>query len=323
MNERLLFENLKAEKTVNKAMKERSLSHALLFITPDKVLSKSMLLHTAKKLLGSCDGFDNCRSCVMADGNSHPDLFVYPKGDETKVKVEDIEEILSRVYFKPFVSACKVFVINGLENTNEASQNKLLKILEEPPDNTYFLMSAVNSASALLTLRSRASVITIDGLPEEVVAKVIEPDCKSSDEAFAISQSANGLLSNAYEAIEKGVEGRTELAFSVIERLTSTKEMLSAVSLLSKADEKEILPVMALIYRDMLCIKQHAEKCVALKGSIGRERTLADGFSNLALIESIEKVSEAIERSKLNVNKNINSDALAFELLEVKYNCPK
>ncbi len=323
MNEKLLFENLFADKRVGKAIREKSLSHAILFVTPDHVLSKKLIDNTAKKLLGGCDGCRACRHCKMVDARSHPDYFIYPIGDKQKIVTDDVEEIIERTYYRPFMAKCKVFVLNGLENTNEASQNKLLKIIEEPPENTYFLMSVDNENNALRTVRSRAFQISVDELSSDLLARIIEPDCKSKDEAIAISELSNGSLESAYKNLNKsGKIDPVEISLSAIESLTTTKELLKTTKLFPQASIKEVLPVMALCYRDILCIKNGAEEDVSLKGHIERVRALAKQFSSAALIESIEKVAETVTKIKFNTNAVSSLDTLLLELLEVKYNCP-
>lgn len=324
MNEKALFDNLQAVRTIDRAIKENLLPHAVLFVTPDKLLSKTLLVHFAKKLLGGCDACDECRHCAMVNARSHPDLFFYPKTDGEKIRAADASELLDRVYLKPFMSKNKVILLLGLENAEAVVQNKLLKTLEEPPKNTYFLISANNIANVLPTVRSRAFGVAIEPLSAELIEKIIRDDCKTDAEAITVSQSANGSLFEAYELMSGDTVGvRIETAFKIIEGLTSTKEMFAVSKLFSETKEKEILPVMALVYRDCLCVKNGATEVVVLKNQEKRIIELSKSFSSMALVESMSLVADALNKTKLNINKNTNTDSLMFALLEVKYNCPK
>lgn len=331
MNERLLLKNLTAAKLIDKAIRENSLPHAILFISPDKLLLKTLIDDTAKKLLGGCGGCGECKSCKMMKANTHPDYFVYPK-EKKAIVADDVDEIINRAYFRSFASSCKVFSVSNIELSHVAVQNKLLKIIEEPPENTYFLISVDNENNALQTVRSRSFQITLDELPIDLLEKVIEPDCTTVDEAVAISQVSSGSLERAYKRLKTGEKAdHIELAFSVIESLKTTKDLYNTAKIFPQGSRssvlresmQNILPVMAMIYRDILCIKSGNEKDVSFKGYVERERSLSDNYSSAALIESIEKVTDTVMKLKFNTNAQSGLDSLLFELLEVKYNCPR
>lgn len=323
MNERPIFDNLKAEGFVKTAIKEGTLSHATLLITPDELLADSFALRTAKRLLGGCDACGECRSCKMIGANSHPDFAVYPNNETGKIKVVEMEEVISKSYYLPTASKCKVFLIKGLEKGKIDCQHKLLKLLEEPPENTYFILTVDNAEHALPTVRSRCMQIALDELSADVIQKAILPDCEDEEKAVTVAQSANGSLTAAYEILEKKSDvDAIDVAIRTIEALKSTKELVNAQKIAGAVKTEELLPLFALIYRDMLCLKNGAESEVSLKKYVERERELSVSYSQLALIESIDKVAAAISKLKFNANATSCLDAMLLELLEVKYNCP-
>ena len=69
-----------------------------------------------------------------------------------KIRVNQISEIISTLNLKPFQSDKKTCIIWGLEYLQEDSANKLLKIIEEPPEKTYFFLIAEDEKKILPTL---------------------------------------------------------------------------------------------------------------------------------------------------------------------------
>ncbi|MBR2496598.1 MAG: hypothetical protein IKB66_05085 [Clostridia bacterium] len=112
---------------------DNSLSHCLLFACEDRVLRVEFAKHVAKMLLNDCEDCGVCNSCKKVEARSHPDYYYYPKKEDGKITSDDVEEIVRKAYLRPIESKNKVIVIYGIELLVESIQNKLLKVIEEPP----------------------------------------------------------------------------------------------------------------------------------------------------------------------------------------------
>ncbi len=105
-----------------------------------------------------------CSGCRKARTGSHPDIFTL-NGDENPraFPVDAIRQIRADAYIRPNEAPSRVFVLLGVQNMSEISQNALLKILEEPPKNVLFLLTSVSAAALLPTVRSRLQVFSVPG----------------------------------------------------------------------------------------------------------------------------------------------------------------
>ncbi len=105
-----------------------------------------------------------CPGCRKARAGSHPDIFTL-NGDENSraFPVDAIRQIRADAYIRPNEAPSRVFVLLGVQNMSEISQNALLKILEEPPKNVLFLLTSVSAAALLPTVRSRLQVFSVPG----------------------------------------------------------------------------------------------------------------------------------------------------------------
>lgn len=120
--------------------------------------------YIAKALL--CDAEDvpccNCQSCHLADSGTHPDLEkIAPEDGKKNIAVAQIDVLREIAYLTPHTSSKKVFIIEKADTMNPASQNKILKILEEPPANVYFILICASASSLLQTVISRCTVFSL------------------------------------------------------------------------------------------------------------------------------------------------------------------
>ncbi len=85
------------------------------------------------------------------------DLYTFEK----TVGIPDIRAIQERLYLKPIKSKNKAVIIDAPQGLTTEAQNSLLKILEEPPENTFIMLVTPNKNSLLPTVLSRCKVIEI------------------------------------------------------------------------------------------------------------------------------------------------------------------
>lgn len=153
--------------------------HAYLYVSSDKTDRRKTAEVLAQSLL--CNGRNDdalpcgkCPDCIKMSALTHPDCF-YFGSDGAKVSVDDIRTISERAYLAPNEAKGKVFVLEEADTYNAQSQNALLKILEEPPKNVFFVLTASSKSALLSTVRSRVCVLTgkektLDSVKKELSA---------------------------------------------------------------------------------------------------------------------------------------------------------
>ncbi len=96
----------------------------------------------------------------------HPD-FIYLKPEKAEIKIDQIRGVKDFVYLKPALSKRKVVLIEPADAMNMQAQNALLKVLEEPPEDTHFLLVANKLQKILPTIKSRSFLLEVPPLSEE------------------------------------------------------------------------------------------------------------------------------------------------------------
>jgi len=102
-----------------------------------------------------------CCSLKHQFNQNNPDIFLVDK--DSGWKVEKIREINNFLAQKPFSHQSKIVIILEAQNLNIESQNTLLKNLEEPGNNNYFVLSTNKIKTILPTIISRCQTINIVG----------------------------------------------------------------------------------------------------------------------------------------------------------------
>lgn len=108
----------------------------------------------------------SCTACRKTLDAHHPDVFLPEPSKTLKsgiLSLKDLRDLyLSQMSVKPNEADCKVCIFREADKLlREDSQNALLKTIEEPPQNLFFIFTAQSAASLLLTVRSRARIITL------------------------------------------------------------------------------------------------------------------------------------------------------------------
>lgn len=107
-----------------------------------------------------------CNPCRKVLDGIHPDVFRPEPSKNLKSGILSLKDLrdsyLSQMSVRPNEADCKVYLFSDADKLlREDSQNALLKTIEEPPQNLYFIFTAQSAKSLLLTVRSRAHVMTL------------------------------------------------------------------------------------------------------------------------------------------------------------------
>lgn len=164
----------------------------------------------------TCDAFmEPWREMILEQGYFDIDDWYKALGVETKqgmIYEKESAEILRKLSLKPFGDGYKVMIIWQPEKMNAACANKLLKLLEEPPVQTVFLLVSEHPEQLLPTIQSRVQLIRVPGLPNDTVAEALRQHSQLSEtEASDIARIANGSYLQALKKADESEENKQEL----------------------------------------------------------------------------------------------------------------
>lgn len=315
--------HVQAKRVLQNALVQNRVAHAYLFHGPAGAGKTTLARAFAGALLCEAVSEDSCGRCSVCRrmASEHlPDFFALnPAGNN--IKVEQIRDLQKKVQLKPYEAARKVYLINQAETMTTEAANCLLKILEDPPKETVFLLTTINQFSLLPTIISRCQSIPLSRVPLAEIEEMLVRNCQvDSKEAVLYASLADGLPGAAWGlAVSGGRKGIRELVFKLEDQIAGG----SVHALLKIAEEfdkkKEILPdileQLLLWYRDKLIWQQTAEEKLIL--NIDKISDLKNNSVNLSknyLVSSIDSILEAKNQIHRNVNVRLVLEVLLLKL---------
>lgn len=123
-----------------------------------------------------------------------------------QIGVDEAHDIVKKLSLKSYEGGYKIMLIWMAEKMNTASANKLLKLIEEPPKKTVFLLIAQNEADIIQTIISRCQILHFPPLSEDAIAKGLENKGLVREEALRLAHEANGNFNKALDLMNKDSE---------------------------------------------------------------------------------------------------------------------
>ena len=256
----VLMESIKGHDSLQnhftQALKKNHLPHALLFSGPSGVGKKKMAWALAQNILckESPSACGQCPSCVKIEKESSEDiLFISPQ--TLQIKLNEVRPITPFLYLQTSALA-KIVIIDEADRLNIQSVNSLLKIIEEPPQKSFFILISSSLASLPATLRSRFQMIRFSPISFEVVKELSSQD----DKIIFASQGRLDLL----EQLKDQDELRAS-AFDLWKKIVKSTELPSAVSSFSGFGKKRkealfISRCWQQFLRDVRCLQAGEDK---------------------------------------------------------------
>lgn len=121
-----------------------------------------------------------------------------------QIGVEEAEQIVKSLKLKSYEGGFKIMIVWMAEKMNPSASNKLLKLLEEPPEKTIFILIAEKEEQIINTILSRCQVLHFPVLSEKKIADaLIERNNSFPAEASKIAHQAEGNYSKAIGLLKK------------------------------------------------------------------------------------------------------------------------
>lgn len=321
MNFEKQIKNLKVYQEFKNAQSADKLSQAYLFLCPDRLTNKILLTELAKLMqcknkcaCGTCD------SCVKITAGTHPDVLVYPTS--SNFVVDDANSIYDNVQIKPMLSQNKIFIINDIDISTEQAQNKMLKILEEPPANVTFLISACSQEKVLNTILSRVQKMVVDRMQNEQLALLFE----GADEfVLQVALSfGDGYIGKVLDIINnKTFLQNFKNMQNLIENLQNSSQIpyFSPYFYKDKQIFESNLLILDSLMRDLLMLCLNEEKLVKNAFLLNSLQKIKEQYSVGALTEILKDIITIKQKLDSNVNLTILADNFLFDILEIKFLC--
>lgn len=317
------FEELKGQNRAIDLLKAgfcgNRISHAYLFYGPEGTGKKKGAEIFARLL--NCERpreaepCDTCSACKRIIEGNYPDIIkIKPEGKS--LKISQIRPLSEKAHFKCYEGRFKVIMIDDAHLLTTEAANSLLKVLEDPPQDTVFLLLTEDTGKIPITVISRCQPIPFNGLDEESIREILSKQGiipkvplslarGSVGRAFEMEKKLNGsqLLTNVTQMLRDIKNLGYKGVFNWAEELEKNREMMEA-----------FLDILAIIYRDRLVWTITGDRELLLnKDMMQVEQETVD---YLRAIEAIEKVHYQLS---INANTRLALEVLLLKIRNIEY----
>lgn len=240
------------------------------------------------------------------------------------IGTDESGEILRKLSLTTFEGEYKIMIIWLAEKMNQTAANKLLKILEEPPDKTLFLVVTENEDQLLRTIVSRTQLVKVRSIADaDLREALVQRHELSMADAEKITFQADGSYSAARKIMERNEQAifnlatfqkwmRASLKFDAAKVLDAVDE-LAAVG---RERQKNFISYALTLVRESL-IFNYADK--SLVRMSGEELAFISKFAPFIHAANGEKFIEELDKASLHVERN-GSPKMIFLDLSFKAN---
>lgn len=243
-------------------------------------------------------------------------------GSENKqgnISVDEIDLLFKALNLKSFSGGAKVCVLWGVDKLNIQSANKLLKLIEEPPDKTFFIFVAANELDLLPTIKSRCQLSSLKPLRTNIIKdELVHKGCEENLAAF-YAANAEGSLGRALESfqnIEQQKEYETLFvqclrgAFKASGNKSVVIDLMSwanTIGALGRTLQKEFLLYSLHFIRQALLVSYQANSLVHFQSLTGFE---IEKFAPFVHSGNAQELIELLEETCYAVDRNANGKIL-------------
>ena len=168
--------------------------HPVWMLTGPRGIGKATLAYKLAKMV-----YGNVGDFFIIDISRNIDKDGKPKPDGKEISVYTVRAMIDKMQLSSMSGGWRVILIDSLDELNKSASNAILKLLEEPPEKTLFLLVVHRLANILPTLRSRARVEKMHPLSiselRELCVKFM-PDADVSTEVLRLSNGSFGKIAD-------------------------------------------------------------------------------------------------------------------------------
>ncbi|MFZ5568934.1 MAG: ATP-binding protein [Thermodesulfobacteriota bacterium] len=258
-----------------------------------------------------------CRPCRKILSGQHPDI-IYVKPSARVIKIAQIRELCRCLAMKPYEAEVRTVIVSDADRLNAEAGNALLKILEEPPVGTIFILTALQASDLLPTIVSRCQQVRFHPIPaQRLQPLLVETYGLDQEQAGIMARMAGGSWTTARKICETEWGAFRKRLLREISALSdhSVSQRLYFAETLCSLKERlpDVLDICQTWFRDLLIFTDAPDKII----NTDMTNLIADishRWRPATLHRIVEAVGMAQRRLQANANARLVMDMLILEM---------
>ena len=238
------------------------------------------------------------------------------------IPVDEADEIIKTLALNSYEGGYKIMIIWQPEMMTTSAANKLLKILEEPPQKTLFLLVTEREDLLLQTITSRCQLVKIPKLSQQAIQEYLIKQTIPTEKAQHIAFLSQGnlrealhLLNDEEHLFDQYFVTWVRKAFMAAKTPTVLKDLIdwsNQIASWSRSEQKDFLNYCSEIFRQALLKTYQSDDLVFLQ--INAEGFKWQGFAPFIHGANIEDILNEINEASYHIERNGNSKIILLDL---------
>ena len=307
---------------------------------------------------GEDDACGTCPNCMKYNKLAHPDLhFVFPvikikskdtvsddflpewrellsqtpyfnlniwlkemgaENQQAQIYVKESDEIIRKLNLKSSQGGYKIMIIWLPEKMNVECSNKLLKLLEEPPSQTIFLLVSEEPEMLLTTIQSRTQRFNLYGIEEKQIAqKLIQQYGILEQDAIDIAHLSEGNFLKALETIHLNEENQlffemfvSLMRLSYQRKIREMKQWSETMASMGRERQKQFLQYCQRMIRENFIYNFHESSITFLNEE---ERHFSSRFAPFVNERNVIGIMNELSEAQRHIEQNVNARMVFFD----------
>lgn len=162
-----------------------------------------------------------CAACRKVEKDIHPDVAEESGNGPRSFHVDQVRRVKTDAYIRPNEGRAKVYLLKNAQDMTAQAQNALLKVIEEPPGEVYFILMVDNRSRLFSTILSRCTQIPLER-PSAAQIEELLPELRPGKDSGAYTQAAalcGGSIGKALQMLDEETHPAEEAARNALAAL--------------------------------------------------------------------------------------------------------
>jgi DNA polymerase-3 subunit delta' len=242
-----------------------------------------------------------------------------------EIRVDDAQEILKSLSLKSYEGGYKIMIIWMADKMNIAASNKLLKLLEEPPEKTVFILITENEEDIIQTIRSRCQITHFNSLTEKIIANaLVEREQIEEKNALKIAHQSQGNYNKALHLLNEDEEAFpfeqwfvtwVRAAFKAKGNAAAIQDLIEwseKIATLGRETQKKFLQFCIEMFRQALLLNYETKTLVYLEPKV--EKFKLENFAPFVNGNNINDIFKELSDAMYHIERNGNAKIILTDL---------